>query len=42
MHELTLTPRGWVQRGQITYLVACAETFDDVRLYPLLMLCLES
>lgn len=33
VHELTLSPLGLVQRGQITYLVACAEIFDDVRLY---------
>ena len=33
VHELTLSPLGLVQRGQITYLVACAEVFDDVRLY---------
>lgn len=33
VQELTLSPRGLVQRGQITYLVACAESFDDVRLY---------
>ncbi|KAA6194823.1 WYL domain-containing protein, partial [Pseudomonas lactis] len=26
-------PLALVQRGQITYLVACADTFDDVRLY---------
>ncbi|WP_308700943.1 WYL domain-containing protein [Pseudomonas extremaustralis] len=33
VHELTLNPLALVQRGQITYLVACADTFDDVRLY---------
>lgn len=33
VHELTLNPLAMVQRGQITYLVACADTFDDVRLY---------
>ena len=33
VQELTLNPLALVQRGQITYLVACADSFDDVRLY---------
>lgn len=34
-YDLTLTPLALVQRAQVTYLIAVAETFDDIRRFVL-------
>lgn len=34
-HDLTLSPLGLIQRGQVTYLIAIAEPFEDVRQFVL-------
>lgn len=34
-HDLTLSPLGLVQRGQVTYLIAIAEPFEDIRQFVL-------
>lgn len=34
-YQLTLNPLALVQRGQVTYLIATAEPFDDIRQYAL-------
>lgn len=35
IHELTLSPLAMVQRAQVTYLIAVAEPFDDIRQFVL-------
>ncbi len=34
-HDLTLRPLGLVQRSQVTYLIASAESFEDIRQFVL-------